>query len=219
MLRKVSFLEPASEESLAALVRRGRWTGFTRGEFLYHFGEPATRLYVIADGRVAATLSSPQGTPVMFHVATTGEAPGQINVLAGGTYSASAQALTTVGAFAMPSEACRALLQAEPACLLHFATELAQIVDLLTASVADLVFLDLERRLARFLLEAPSVGDRIHLSLTQSELAARLGVARQSLNRALAKLVERGFVASDSARVIRVLDRPAINAFVDSSVR
>lgn len=121
-----------------------------------------------------------------------------------------------------PSTASRAAFGSRKhgaACLLNFATELTQIVDLLTGSVADLVFLDLERRLARFLIEAPSVGDRIHLSLTQSELAARLGVARQSLNRALAKLIERGFVASDSARVIRVLDRPAIDAFVKSSER
>lgn len=219
MLRKVPFFEPASDESLASLAQRGRWCRFERREFLFHFGEPGGRVYVIADGRVAAMLSSPNGTPVMFHVATTGETPGQVSVLDGGSYTASAQALTDVTAFAMPTQACRRLLEAEPRCLLRFAASLTEIVNALTASLGDLVFLDLERRLARLLAESPSVGDRIHLSLTQSELAARLGVARQSLNRAVAQLVRRGFIGTEPSGVFEVFDRAALEAFIGSGGR
>lgn len=76
LLRKVPFLVPSSDDSLSVLAQRTRWRSFTRGEFLFHFGEPAARVYVIADGQVAATMSSAQGTPVMFHVASVGETPG-----------------------------------------------------------------------------------------------------------------------------------------------
>lgn len=142
-----------------------------------------------------------------------------MDLLGGDVYTASAQALSTVTALAVPARSCRDLLEAEPRCLLRFAFDLAEIVAVLTGSVADLVFLDLERRLGRLLADSPSVGDSVHLAMTQSELAARLGVARQSLNRAFAKLAERGLIVVESSRVVRVVDRLALGAFIDSGPR
>lgn len=82
-------------------------------------------------------------------------------------------------------------------------------------SLADLVFLDLERRLARSLVEARSNGDLVHLAENQSDLGARLGATRQSVNQALGRLARRGLVSIESPRVIRILDRDAIGAFID----
>ncbi len=103
--------------------------------------------------------------------------------------------------------------------MLMHAHHLAEIVRMLTETMTDLVFLDLERRLARMLAESSVDGQLTDLRMTQSELAARLGVTRQSVNRALVKLASRGLVVVESGRPVRILDREVLTAFVDSGSR
>jgi len=97
-----------------------------------------------------------------------------------------------------------------------FAHDLATIVRVLTASMADLVFLGLERRLARTLADAANGDGRVILGITQSELAARLGVARQSVNEAIGKLAARKLITVRSAREIHIVDRAALDEFIAS---
>ena len=219
VLRRTTFLAEATPTGLSRLAGCSTWRHLTRGEFLFHIGEPVSRLYVIATGRVAAAVTSSQGTPLLFHVAAAGEAAGQVDLLHGGSHTASAQALTAVRALAIPRRACVDLLEAEPAVLLRHARHLASIVSALTDTMGDLVFLDLERRLARVLAEASVDGKLIDLRMTQSELAARLGVTRQSVNRALVKLASRGLIVMESGRPVRLLDPDVLAAFVASGSR
>lgn len=219
VLRRAPFFSRATPDGLARVAERAAWRQFSRGEFLYHCGEPVTRLWVIATGRVTATITSNQGTPLLFHVAGAGEAPGEVSLLYGERYTASAQALTTVRVVAVPAPVCVDLLEREPPVLMEHARRLAWIVTTLTDTMTDLVFLDLERRLARMLAESSASGQLIDLRMTQSELAARLGVTRQSVNRALVKLASRGFIVVEGGRPVRVLDRDVLTAFVDSGSR
>jgi len=88
------------------------------------------------------------------------------------------------------------------------ALELVAVVRKLTGTAADLVFLDLGRRLAKLLLAEATVGadgTRVcELPMSQSGIAAQLGVTRQSLNRALGGLVRRGWLAVEGSRVVLV---------------
>jgi CRP-like cAMP-binding protein len=102
--------------------------------------------------------------------------------------------------------------------LLAVAAELAAMVRRLTGGTADLVFLDLPRRLAKLLLaearREPTGLLRVELGMSQSGLAARLGVTRQSLNRALGGLVRRGWIRpEDGGYVLR--DPAALRRFAD----
>lgn len=213
-LLTVPFLARASPAALARLCEQARPCHYDRGDFLFHAGESAQRMYVAQTGRVAATLISPHGTQLLFHVAGPGEAPGHVDILDGGPYSSSAQALSTVTAVVVPGRACVELLENEPAVALQFARELVAIIRILDASMADLVFLDLEQRLARTLVAAPAVDGVVSMLMTQGELAARLGVARQSLNQAMGRLAARGWIRVDSPRRITIVDGPALAAFV-----
>ncbi len=217
-LRAVPFLARASDDGLQRLADVSVLRRYERGEFLFRTGEPVDRIFVIQSGRVAATVSSPEGARLTFHVAEAGESAGHSSLLDPPGHQASAEALTRVTAVAIPAADCIDLLTAEPLVALDFARELAGIVRVLNESLADLVFLDLERRLARTLAAAPSVGDVVSLGVSQGELAARLGVARQSLNQALSRLAQRGLIAVETPRMIRILDRPALHLFVGDTL-
>lgn len=118
-------------------------------------------------------------------------------------------------ALAFPARDYLDLLSAEAPVALDFAREMTRIVKALNDSLADLVFLDLERRLARSLIEAGPVGELVHLAENQSDLGARLGATRQSVNQALRRLAQRGFVHMEAPRLIRIVDRDAISAFIE----
>jgi CRP-like cAMP-binding protein len=88
------------------------------------------------------------------------------------------------------------------------AAEPAATVRRLTGSASDLVFLDLPRRLAKLLLAEAAPGPDgvlvVDVGMSQTGLAARLGVTRQTLNRALTGLVRHGWVdPRDGSYVLR----------------
>jgi CRP/FNR family cyclic AMP-dependent transcriptional regulator len=89
----------------------------------------------------------------------------------------------------------------------------------LNGTAADLVFLDLPRRLAKLLLAESSLRPdgtiQSQLGMSQSGVAARLGVTRQSLNRALSGLAQRGWVTVDGP-LVQLDDVSALMRFADS---
>lgn len=204
MLTQVPFLAQASEHALRHLIEHAELRPFQRREFLFHEGDPVEWAYVIVKGDVAATITSPAGTAVTLHVAGPAEVCGRVDLFAGGTFTVSAQALSRGSAIALPAKELRRVLESEPACLRQFTADLAVVVTTLTRAVGDLVFLDVSRRLAALLLESADDEGTVRMPGTQSDFAALLGVARQTLNTALSRLAHDGVVSIDSPRVLRV---------------
>ncbi len=206
MLARVPFLADASPTALQHLVEQADTRTFARREFLFHEGDPVERVFVIAQGQVAATMTSSEGATVTVHIAGTGEVCGRVDLFAGAAFTVSAQALSTGSASALPAAALRDVIESEPACLRRFTTDLAVIVTTLTRTVGDLVFLDVTGRLAGLLLELATADGTIIVPGTQSELAARLGVTRQTLNTALSRLAHAGVIHVESPRLLRIAD-------------
>jgi CRP-like cAMP-binding protein len=179
---------------------------------LFTEGERSENLYVLSSGRIKVLVSSTRGDELVLTVLTAGDALGELSVLDGADRSASAVALDDVALWCVPAAAVRELLRRSPVAALAVAEELAARVRHLTGTAADLVFLDLPRRLAKLLVSEH--GDA-SAGLTQSDVAAQLGVARQSLNRALQRLQDRGWVEVQR-NGIAVLDVPALTRFAQS---
>jgi CRP-like cAMP-binding protein len=207
--------DPARLEPLAAraFVRR-----FAAGQVVFTEGEPSDHLYVVRSGRVRVLVQSPHGEEMTLSVLGPGETLGELSMIDGQPRSASAEALGPTQLVALPAGDVRTALRSDPVLLLAVAAELAAMVRRLTGGTADLVFLDLPRRLAKLLLaearREPTGLLRVELGMSQSGLAARLGVTRQSLNRALGGLVRRGWIRpEDGGYVLR--DPAALRRFAD----
>ncbi len=181
-----------------------------RGQVLLLENERSDALFAVVRGRLKVLLTSRRGDELVLSVLGPGDALGEISVLDGRARSATVQATEDSEVLVLPGAALRALLERSPGTALAWATVLAGQVRRLTVSQADLVFLDLPRRLAKLLVE--DGGTVVVLGGSQAEVAARLGVARQSLNRALSALHARGWIAVDGARVV-LQDRAALARF------
>lgn len=214
-LRRTALFANSAPARLVPLAQRAYLRRFASGQVLFTEGEPSDHLYVVRSGRVRVLVQSPQGDELTLSVLGPGEPLGELSMIDGRPRSASAEALSEAYLVALPADDVRAALRADPTLLLAIAAELAATVRRLTGGAADLVFLDLPRRLAKLLLteahEEPAGVLRVDPGMSQSGLASRLGVTRQSLNRALAGLaghgwirpVEGGYVVSDPAALRR----------------
>jgi CRP-like cAMP-binding protein len=218
-LRRTALFAGARDEQLRPLVDHAFTRRLAAGQILFTEGEPSDHVYVVRSGRIRIVVSSPHGDELTLSVLGPGDTFGELSVVDGGPRSATAEALDAVELLAVGAAEARQVLQREPVLLLAAAQELAATVRRLTGNAGDLVFLDLPRRLAKLLLgeAAPDTSGRPRatIGMSQSGLAARLGVTRQSLNRALTGLVRRGWVATEGADVV-LLDPAALRRFADS---
>jgi CRP-like cAMP-binding protein len=209
-------LDPAEITALArhAFVRR-----LGRGQILFSAGEPSEHLFLVRSGRLRVLVTSPRGEELVLSVTGPGETLGELSMLDRQPRSATVEALESVELIAVAGEDVHALLETNPAALRAVALALAAGMRRLSGTAADLVFLDLPRRLAKLLLsEAMSRADgtiESRLAMNQTGVAARLGVTRQSLNRALSDLAHRGWITIEGTTV-RLDDFAALARFADS---
>ena len=218
-LRRATLFETAEETPLRRLAERSFRRRLRDGQILFTEGEPSDHLFVIRSGRIRIVARSPQGGELVLSVLAPGEVIGELSVIDGGPRSATAEALGDVELLAVAATDVLTLLRQQPALLMAAATELAATVRRLTGSASDLVFLDLPRRLAKLLLTDAAPGPdgalRVDTGMSQTGLAARLGVTRQTLNRALSGLVRRGWVEARGTEFV-LLDAPALGRFAES---
>jgi CRP/FNR family transcriptional regulator, cyclic AMP receptor protein len=190
-----------------------------RGQILFTEGEPTEHLFVIRAGRLRVMVGSPRGEQLVLAVLTSGDVLGEVSVLDGQPRSAGVDAVEATELLAVPAVHVRRTLIENPTALMAVAVQLAGAMRRLTDSAADLVFLDVPRRLAKLLFsEAVPADDGTavcELNMSQSGVAARLGATRQSLNRALADLVRRSWITVDGTSV-HIADVAALRRFADS---
>jgi CRP/FNR family transcriptional regulator, cyclic AMP receptor protein len=194
----------------AASVRR-----YQRGQLVFSQGDPGDSLLVVVDGSLKALSTSPQGEELLLAVVEPGETVGELAVADGGERSATIVALTDAAVLRIPRETVLSTAELSPAFQQVLLTSLAATVRRLTGDAADLVFLDIPRRVAKLLLILPRV-DGTHVvrtRLTQTELAERVGASRQSLNAALQTFQRRGWITVGPHEV-RLLDTDSLRRFV-----
>ncbi len=202
------------QEALARLARRARVERYTAGQALFRVGDASGSIYVISLGRVAAVISSGGGrSDLVVHVAGPGEAAGSLDLVDDGARTVSAIAQGDVEVLILPAAAVRGELIAHPEALMEHAATLTRICRALGDRAHDLVFLDLHGRLAKHLLTLAADGDIALFDESQTNLAERLGAARQSLNRSLGRLQREGAIqVLKGGSGARILDRDALEA-------
>lgn len=196
--------EPADLEEMVRHLRRRR---FRRGEVIFHEGDPADALHVVASGAVKIVLSSEEGEEAIIATLHPGDFFGELSLLDGSPRSATAVAVDAAETLSLPRETFLEEIGRSASLRDSLLRSLAGELRRLTGHVEELHFLDLSGRLASRLVRLAAETDppphrtddgRMEATLewpfTQSDLAAMIGATRQSVNRLLVDLVDRGLV-------------------------
>jgi CRP/FNR family transcriptional regulator len=205
VLRRVPYfasLPPAELGRLAALCTT---RNLGPGEALFEESQPCRGLFVIAEGLVEVRQISLRGREQVFHTEGPGAALGEAPLFDGGGYIASAVALAPTRALFLGRGDVLRLCRRRPEVALAMLKTMARRVRHFAGLVSDLAFRPVTARLARYLDAAGAgpvgPGTRIEVTLTQAQLAARLGTVRELVARAFAQLERAGVIARDRSHV------------------
>jgi CRP-like cAMP-binding protein len=210
LLRATTLLKELDETALERLASRSVTRRFRRGQVVFTEGDPADSLLVVASGRLKILTSADDGRDHVLNIVGPGETIGELNIVEAGLRSASVEALEASEALVLELAAVWELVRERPAVAEQLIRALVAHVRRLTGANADLVFLDLPRRVAKLLLLRMRDAGRpvIELGLTQTEIASLLGGSRQSVNQALRDFEKRGWILAEGQTItIMQLDR------------
>lgn len=190
----------ADDAALADIARQLRRRRFRRGEVIFHQGDPGDALHLVGSGGVKIVLPSEHGDEAIIATLRRGDFFGELALLDGAPRSATAVALEASETWSLSRDLFHELLDRDPRLRDSLLAGLAHELRRLTGQVEELHFLDLAGRLAMRLARLAREADpgatevRLDWPYTQSDLAAMIGGTRQSVNKLLSGLVERGLV-------------------------
>jgi len=201
------FLGLTSEEQhllLAQMVEQH----YAAGDYLFMEGQPAEWLYLVLSGRVKMVKHSPDGHETILAILNGGQIVGEVGVLTGGAYPASAQAMETVTASGLPRRAYVELVQQHPALGWSLIEELGRRLERAHETIRSLAVEKVEQRIARLLLRLAAAsgrrqGDAVILTvpLTRQEIADMTGTTIETAIRVMSKLRRLGLVDSREGNI------------------
>ncbi|HWP34078.1 MAG TPA: Crp/Fnr family transcriptional regulator [Thermodesulfobacteriota bacterium] len=202
-------------ETLAAASSRRR---FSRGECIYAIGAPAAELYFIERGKVRLSLVSSTGRTLTIGICSPGQHFGEL-FLSNRRRDEQAEALTDGQAIVVPRAPLEVLLAAEARLGINLAQALSAKLDGALRQLDLLSFSSASERIGRLLATLArehGIGEgavvEIDLDLTHQDIAAMLGVSRESVTIVLNRLKAAGAVAYRGDHL--VVDRDHLMAAV-----
>ena len=211
LLRQSPYFAGLSPDEFAIIEELAMEERYDRDAIVLSEGDENRKLYLVASGAVKIFGTSAEGKEQITALARPGDSFNDVSAFDGGAAPAGVQALTPLVVYALNG---RILL--EQSCRLgqlaaNIVQSLAGRVRQLGALVADLSFRPVAGRLARILLEQTDSGHTPHL--TQRDMAAMAGTAREVVARALKSLEADSIVDIQRHRIV-ILDRKALEGMI-----
>jgi len=186
---------------------------YQRGELIAFEDEPAEALFFVVSGVVKVFKTSAEGKEQILNLVRPGESFNDVPVFDGDLNPASAEAMGPVVLCGIRKNDLKIILRDYPQVSLNIIKVLADRVRQLVSLVEDLSFKHVIGRVAKILLEHTSNGSGPNPRLTQQEMAAMAGTAREVVARSLKALEEEGVVRLERHRVV-ITDKEALREMV-----
>lgn len=189
-------------DQLGRLAARASTRAMHAKEVLCRRGEPGSTMMVIVLGQVRIVLPSPDGREQVLRVLHPGEVIGEMALLDGGARTADAVAETNGQLVVLDRAGFLAALRAN--CELAL-TVLATITGRLRATnwlLEVMLFHEAAARLAATLLMLARGQPGGRVDITQAGLGARIGAARETVNKKLREWQADGIIALQPGRVV-----------------
>lgn len=183
---------------------------FARGEVVFHAGDPADTLHLIAQGRFAARVQTAVGDTAILTVLGPGELFGEVALLGPEQRrSATIEALEAGETRSIFRDDFERLRREHPGVSEVLIAILISEVKRLSRHLLEALYVPSDKRVLRRLVELTAVygagGESIAIPLRQEDLAGLAGTSRATVNRVLREEEARGAVALGRGR-ITVLD-------------
>jgi CRP-like cAMP-binding protein len=214
-LKSIPYFEGLSPVELESISRSIFEKKVERGEIVLYEGESARALYFVVSGAVKVFKTSTEGKEQILSIVRPGESFNDVPVFDDGPNPASVQAMGPIILYELRKSELSTLLQKHPQIATNTIKVLAEQVRSLVTLVEDLSFRHVIGRVARILLEHGGDGASPGQRLTQQEMAAMAGSAREVIGRSLKTLEEEGIIRMERHRII-IANKEALKEMVES---
>jgi CRP/FNR family transcriptional regulator len=208
ILRRVLIFAGLSEQEFAYLTAHLVQRKYSAGEMIFAEGDPCTGLYVVEAGSVRIFKSSEGGREQVLSIDGPGNSIAELPVFDGGTYPASAEAVTNSTLLFFSRQDFQSLCLQYPAVALKVLRVIGGRLRRLVSIIEELSFTTVRHRLIALLVRLGKTdgvrqGDAVALTLpaNNSELAAQIGTVRELVSRNLSRLQSEGLIEMDNRRL------------------
>jgi CRP/FNR family transcriptional regulator len=204
VLRQIPLFSPLGADDLAQVARVTVERHFDRGDLVILEGDPGGAFHFVRSGLIKVFKTSPDGKEQVLRLIAPGQTFNDVPALDGGPNPASAAAMEPSDLYVTSRDALHQLILERPAVAEAAVRSLASALRHLVALVEDLSFRHVTARVAKILLdqEALRSADTHEHRLTQQEMAAMAGTAREMVGRALKELEGAGAIEMRQGRVV-----------------
>lgn len=210
-------------EELDELVRHARVQNYAKGELILRKWSPGGGMMAVISGRVKICSVSFDGKEIVLDILRAGEIFGEMGLIDGGDRSADAVALEPSQLLILERRDFLPFLERHPQTCIKLLAILCGRLRQANGMIEDTVFLNIEARLARRLNhlaerygEERPEGILIPLKLSQREIAALIGVTRESVNKQLRAWQEERYIQVDRG-IITITDREAFEDLAEAA--
>ena len=208
ILRNTTLFGSLGERELQAIADRAVARRVPKGEHLFLEGQEAQGLYIVAEGAIRAFRESGEGREQVIHVERAGATIGEVPVFDNGNYPSTAAAEEDSAVLFIDKRDVHRLCMEHPQIGLSALRILAGRLRRNAGLIESLSLREVDQRLARFLLSEARLrghlkggGTGFELTLTNQQIAARIGTVREVVSRALGRLQQNGLVAVDGKEI------------------
>ena len=199
-----------SEEARLDVARRFSPRRYEKDDYLFWEGEPAEWLVFVAEGQIKMIKHSESGRETILATFGPGQIVGEVGVLVGETYPATAQALEPALTFGIRRDDYIALVRQNPELAWALIQELGHRLQRAHETIRSLAVEKVERRVARVVLRmANTAGERledgsvrISVPLSRQDIADMAGTVIETAIRALSKFQKQGLIETEDGHII-----------------
>ena len=208
LLSRVALFADLSEEELRALAAHTTSQHMHAGQQIFSEGDPCQGFYVIESGEVRIYKIAASGREQVLTIEHAGDSVAELPVFDGGTYPASAVAVTDVTLLFVSKRDFRTLVIAHPEVGLKVLKCVGMRLRRLVGLIEELSFTTVRGRLAMLLVrllrtEGQATDRGIEATLPPNlELAAQIGTVRELISRNLGRLQAEGLIRLDGKRLV-----------------
>ncbi|HEU5219720.1 MAG TPA: Crp/Fnr family transcriptional regulator [Gemmatimonadales bacterium] len=222
VIRTVPLFRQVPESELSALAQLVHERRAPRGGLILSQGDRGDTLFLIRSGQVKVSVVAEDGREVILSVLGSGSFFGELALLDDEPRSAHVIAMEDTTLLQLRREDFRNRLTLSPDLSVSLLRELSQRLRRADDTIASLMLLDVNGRVANLLLELAreeggETGTRITRRLTHASLGQMVGASRETVSRTMRNLVIRSVISVNRRETV-LLDTQALRLAAQRSV-
>jgi CRP-like cAMP-binding protein len=208
LLKASPLFSRLADDEANAILAHATIARYREGAQIFAKGDPGTSMMAVLSGEIMIRSPSADGRQVVLGVVREGEVFGEIALLDGKDRTADAGAMTACELLVVERRDFMSLLERRPDLCIQLLQVLCDRIRKTDEQVEDLVFLDLESRIAKTLVRLANeqrngpAKDSGAIRISQRALGEIVGASRESVNKHLQDWKRAGVIALEKGRIL-----------------